>query len=379
MPARPGVQVGPATPVVPGPAVVDGIEAQRANNNLDVCDHAGRRYLAWRTAPHHFASPKARLHVVSSGDGGTTWRHETTVHLARDVREPRFLSWNGRLFLYFFTLGTSPFRFEPDRVHVTELVDGDWTAPEPISRPGVVEWRPRLLGGVPVMSVYLGADTTYAAHPEPTTVELWTTDDGRAWRPLDPDHPVAHVGGTETDVVEAPGGGWVAVTRKEGPAGWGSDVCRADEPGPRNWRTRSIPHKLDSPLLFRHGDEVLLLARRQVAFGGRYDLGWRRLSPARRTRAYQLFYWMTPKRTALWRVDPERLDVTWLLDLPSRGDTCFPALVTEGPGRYTVFNYSSPLDGWDRPWVAGQLGPTAIYSFALTITAGGAAAENSAT
>jgi len=362
------ITVGPPRPVVPGPAAVAEVTALRSNNNLDVCQHNGRRYLAWRTAPHHFASADARLYVVASDDRGVTWSYETTIALGRDVREPRFLSWDGRLLLYFFTLGTTWWRFEPDRVHVTERTPSGWTPPAPISEPGVVEWRPRLLGGVPVMSVYLGADTIYGPHPEPTRVELWTTDDGRGWRPLDPEHPVAHVGGTETDIVEAPGGGWVAVTRKEGPAGWGSDVCRAADPGTRGWRTRSHPVKLDSPLLFRDGDDVLLLARRQVAFDGRYDLGWRRPSPPRRTRLYQLLYWVTPKRTALWRVDPVTLDVTWLADLPSRGDTCFPAIVAEGDGRYTVYNYTSPIDRWDRPWVAGQLGPTHIHALDLTIT-----------
>jgi len=64
----------------------------RANNNLDVLDHGGRRYLAWRTAPIHFASPRTYLHVVSSGDRGATWQPETTVDLGRDVREPRFFA-----------------------------------------------------------------------------------------------------------------------------------------------------------------------------------------------------------------------------------------------------------------------------------------------
>jgi len=158
--------------VVPGPACVDGLTVLAANNNLDVCEHAGRRFLAWRTAPTHFASERARLNVVSSADGGTTWEYETQVVLHRDVREPRFLSWNGRLFLYFFTLGTTWYRFQPDRVHVVEQTAAGWTEPEPISAPGVVEWRPRLLGGTPVMSVYLGADTTYSTHPGPTRVEL---------------------------------------------------------------------------------------------------------------------------------------------------------------------------------------------------------------
>ena len=358
---------GQPEPVVPGPAAVEDLEVLAANNNLDVCDHGGRRYLAWRTAPNHFASPAARLNVVSSGDGGRTWVVETSVHLGRDVREPRFLSWDGRLLLYFFTLGTDWYRFEPDRVHLTELRADGWTTPEAISDPGVVEWRPRLLGGVPVMSVYLGADTTYSAHPEPTRVELWTTDDGRQWRPLDPDQPVAHVGGTETDIVEAPGGGWVAVTRMEGPHGWGSDLCRAEQPGPRDWRTRRVPNKLDSPLLFRDGDDVLLIARRQVAFGGRYDLGWSKPGPPTRTRLYQLAYWLTPKRTALWQIDAESLDLTHLCDLPGRGDCCFPAIAAEGGARYTVYDYSSPLDRSNRPWIAGQLAPTGIYQIDLRL------------
>ena len=351
--------------VVPGPAATHGLTVLAANNNLDVCEHNGRRYLAWRTAPNHFASADARLNVVSSGDSGATWHYETTVALSRDVREPRFLSWNGRMFLYFFTLGTVWYRFEPDRVHVVELTSGGWTDPEPISEPGVVEWRPRVLNGVPVMSVYLGADTTYSTHPEPTRVELWTTDDGRAWRPLDPDSPVAHIGGTETDIVEAPGGGWVAVTRMEGPHGWGSDICRADRPGPRDWRTRRYPNKLDSPLMFRHEDDVLLIARRQVTSGGRYDLGWQRPEPSQRTRVYQLIYWATPKRTALWHVDPDTLELTWLTDLPGRGDCCFPALVAKGDGRFTVYDYSSPLDRPNRPWFFGQRGATMIYEIDL--------------
>jgi len=361
------VAISEPRPVVPGPAAVDGLEVLAANNNLDVCEHDGRRHLAWRTAPIHFASAAARLNVVSSDDEGTTWAAETTIALGRDVREPRFLSWNGRLFLYFFTLGTTWYRFEPDRVFVTERTRDGWTDPEPISDPGVVEWRPRILGGVPVMSVYLGAETTYSTHPEPTRVELWTTDDGRAWRPLDPDHPVAHLGGTETDIVEAPGGGWVAVTRMEGPHGWGSDVCRADVAGTRDWRTRHYSNKLDSPLLFRDGDDVLLVARRQVPFGGRYDLGWSRPQPPARTRLYQLIYWATPKRTALWRVDPDTLDVVQLCDLPGRGDCCFPALVARGGGQYTVYDYSSALRHRNRPWFVGQLMPTGIYEVDLRI------------
>ena len=184
------VQIGASRPVVPGPAVCRGVTTLAANNNLDACDVDGRRYLAWRTAPFHFAHHDVHLHVVSSDDGGETWRHEHSVHLGRDLREPRFLVWGGRLFLYFFTLGTSWHRFEPGQVHVSERVGGSWTSPRPIGWEGatgegrgVVEWRPRVLSGRPVMTVYRGADLTYGPHPEPTRVELWTTDDGFAHDP----------------------------------------------------------------------------------------------------------------------------------------------------------------------------------------------------
>jgi hypothetical protein len=294
------VQVGTPRPVVPGPAEAGGARGMRANNNLDVVDHDGRRYLAWRTGPTHFASEDVHLHVVSSGDGGPTWRHERSFHLGRDLREPRFLAWQGRLHLYCFTLGTTWYRFEPGEVHHSELGAEGWgeleriTTVEGLDGSGVVEWRPRVLSGRPVMAIYRGADSTYSARPEPNRVELWTTDDGREWRELDPDHPVAHVGGTETELVEAPAGGWIGVTRMEGPHGFGSDVCRAEVAGTRGWRTRRNARKLDSPFAFRHGDDVLLVARRQVAFGGRYDLGWRWPSASWRTKLYQLLYWATP-------------------------------------------------------------------------------------
>jgi hypothetical protein len=354
--------------VAPGPAEVGAARAGRSNNNLDVIDHDGRRYLAWRTAPHHFAHRDARLHVVSSADRGVTWEHETTIALGRDVREPRFLSWDGALFLYCFTLGSRWYRFEPDRVFATRRDASGWSPPRPISDPGVVEWRPRLLDGVPTMCVYKGADTTYSASPEPTTVEVWTTSDGWSWSPLDPGQPVSHVGGTETDLVESPGGGWIGVTRLEGPAGWGTDVIRSPAGRVDDWRTRRFPFKLDSPLVFRAGDHVLAVARRQVAFDGKYDLGWRRPAPIARTTIYHGLYWVTRKRTALWRIDPDTLDVTWLADLPGQGDTCFPGIVHGEGDAFTIYNYTSPLGGYDRPWFVGQLRPTHIYAVDITIT-----------
>jgi hypothetical protein len=284
------------------------------------------------------------------------------------VREPRFLTLDGELFLYCFTLGQVWYRFEPDRVFgLCRGADGRWTEPRQVAEPGVVEWRPRMLDGVPTMCIYTGADTTYSAAPEPTTVEVWTTADGWSWGPLDPAHRTSHVGGTETDLVEAPGGGWVGVTRLEGPHGWGTDAIRSPGGRPDDWVTRHHDFKLDSPLTFRVGDDVYVIARRQVAFGGRYDLGWKRPAPAPRTTIYHALYWLSRKRSSLWRLDPATLAIEWVLDIPGYGDTCFPGLVRSATDDavVTVYNYTSPLDGLDRPWFGGQLRPTHIYAVDL--------------
>jgi hypothetical protein len=60
-------------------------------------------------------------------------------------------------------------------------------------------------------------------------------------------------------------------------------------------------------------------------------------------------------------VDPHSLLVSWVLDLPSRGDTCFPSALDLGDGRYEVYNYSSDVEGDDVSWLEGQVNPTYIY------------------
>jgi hypothetical protein len=214
------------------------------------------------------------------------------------------------------------------------------------------------------MTLYRGAGALFTARPVPLTVELWRSRDGLAWEPADAAHPVMHRGGAEAEFIELPDGRVAAVVRKEGPeGGWGSDIGISPPGDPATWVWRHDPRKFDSPLLFVSGGCPYLVARRQVAFGGRYDLGLRVLPPGLRTRVNQLAYWLTPKRTAVFRLDPDDLTATWLADLPSAGDTAFAAEVatTDGEG-HVIFNYSSPVRrGW-WPWFVGQLRRTHISS-----------------
>jgi hypothetical protein len=363
-------------PVTPALERTPGVKVLGASNNLDVTRHHGRSYLAFRTAPNHFASSEARLYVVSSADE-QRWTLEKMVAVGSDVREPRLLSVGGELFLYFAVLGSHLWAFEPQgMMAVHRAPDGTWSEPSSIYRPGYIPWRTKVVGGRPTMLAYGDGRHIYQRDGVPLQVHWLTTSDGWRWEPVVPGHPVVmEGGGSEADFERLPDGAVVAVVRNEAGdgKGWGSKVCRAEASAPADWRCLDDPRKFDSPLLFRHDERVYLVARRHLSADGAYDLGLRRLPAAVQTLAYQLDYWRYPKRCAVWSVDPQSRQVDWLLDLPSRGDTCFPAVQPAGAGQVAIYNYSSPVDGPDLPWLAGQLGRTLIYRSLLAMPAATAA------
>ena len=338
---------------------------------LDVVRHDGRVYLAFRTAPYHFADAAATIHVVSSEDE-RVWRFEASYNIQTDLREPRFLSWDGRLFLYFAVLGTNPVDFEPEGMMVSEQrAAGDWTEAAWFHEPGFIPWRTKVVNGVPYMITYEGGENIYELDGRPITVHWLTTTDGVEWTPVIPDQPAMLTGGSsETDFVILDDGALVAVSRNEAgdeAFGWGSKICRAEPDNLGDWSCVSDPRKYDSPLLFEHQGGVYLLGRRNVTETGHYDLGGDDLSPADRTSRNLLSYSNQPKRCALWEVDPEELTVTLLFDLPSRGDTCFPGIVPLDDSSYAVYNYTSPFDTDDDPsWLEGQGDHTLIYRLTLS-------------
>lgn len=358
------IAVGTPEIVIPGPSVPRSVRPARANNNLDVCVIEGTTYVAWRTAPIHFASRRARLEVVAI-DADGTWRHETTVRMHRDVREPRLVHHDGRLLLYFFPAGVHPARFEPDRIHVVErLAPGEWTGARPVSPPDHVVWRVRSVDGQLVMSCYGNASGAYTTDRAPQATFL-RSDDGFEWSPLFAE-PILEPGTTETDFVVLDDGAFLLASRKESRgSGLGTVVAVVERDG--TVRTeRHDPRKFDSPALCSWQGRTYCVTRRQLAFGGRVEVLPGALPEGVRDLGNQGAYWVTPKATALYEIDRATLEPTHLTDLPGCGDTAFAAIVgDEAAEELTVWNYSSPL--WMRlaPWVAGQLLPTQIHRVAL--------------
>ena len=371
--ASPGAVPAITDPVIvaPSAALPREVESQLAHNNLDIAWHRGRLFFAFRTAPYHFASRDTRLYVVSTADH-EHWTFETSFAMGTDLREPRFLAIGDRLYLYFAVLGDYLAEFEPQYTMVSEqLGPAEWGAPDRVLEDGFIPWRTKSISGVPSLIGYTGGENIYAPDGESVRVSWLTTANARDFAPAMAGRAVVLEGGaSETDLVRLDDGSVIAVSRNElgDELGWGSKICRADAATPGDWTCAGDPKKYDSPLVFRHGDDVYLIGRRNVTETGNYDLMRRELPREDQASVYELEYWMTPKRCALWRVEPTTLAVSHVLDFPSSGDTCFAGLVALGDGRYLVYDYSSPLDDdVDRSWMAGQFGPTSIHWFTLTL------------
>ena len=370
-------------PIVPFPmGTPNGMTIQAANNNLDVIVHDGRTFLAWRTAPTHFASLDTELHVVSEGPEG--FRFEGTFALGTDLREPRFLEIAGKLVLYFAVLGKDSQKFEPQGMKITEYqAPGVWTSPEWGYEPGFIPWRARVFDGKAYLIGYIGGDNIYDKSGKPIEIHFLTTKDGHTFAPVIPGKPIVQTGGgSETDFTFLGDGSLVAVTRNEaGDAafGFGSKICRAQPSDLSAWKCKTDPKKYDSPLVFRHGEEVYLVGRRNMTESGNYDLGASDLSYLEQQQKYEVDYSFNPKRCSLWKVDPDALTVSFVLDFPSRGDTCFASELasSKNPDEVMIYNYSNFLDGdydcksWPAEcaaidWFVGQGRPTMIYRVGLT-------------
>lgn len=373
------VELVETRPIIPGAALPPGLALGRANNNLDATRTPnGEVFLAFRSAPHHFASSDTRIIVLRSRDE-LHWDLDATFHLGHDLREPRLLAVDEQVLLFVSRLGADALAFEPAGLsRAIRRPDGVWSSLEPAGPPGAIGWRARRLGDVPVLISYEGGGTAYTSVLPEMRIDLWRGIDTAAWTRWNPvETPLYRGGGGEADFAVNGRGELLGVIRVESgdDRGWGSRLCRAPGDAPTAWRCRSDARKYDSPFAFAHDGEVYVVARRHLRGDGRFDRGIgaeHGVGRVLRTLWNHASYSTSRKRCSLWRFvaapdrDEHHLDLAFVLDLPSRGDTCFPSVIPgSAPGEWIVYDYSSPLDGRDVRWIEGQLGETRIYRHTL--------------
>jgi hypothetical protein len=300
--------------------------------------------------------------VISSTDLGKSWDFEAEVAMQTDVREPCFLVMNGTLQMMFFEGGTELAAFEPKRVlRIWRTSLGDWSSPESLIEGPEVPWDLKVRSGVAYLTSYRGAHYDQSVDPDTRMqVYLKTSVDGVTWDLENEQIPFVYQGGVSEAAFEfdISGNLW-AVTRNEDgdSSGKGAHVCYAPADQLSQWSCSSpaLPERYDSPEMFRHGEDLYLLARRDPdgVFGEDESL---------------LPYSLRPKQTSLYRINQEERSVEWIMDLPGCGDTAFPTVRRLDAHTFLIANYTSPLDDLEIPWARGQLSMEGTQIYLTTLS-----------
>lgn len=350
--------------LVPSADLPDDVKPQDSNNNVSICIFNHRLYVAFRTGPTHFASAKTGIYILSTADGAQ-WRKEFALFPGRDVREPFLIVINERLHFYCFAAGTKMTSFTPEFISLyTTAGDGAWHGPEPVLEKGEVHWSMLNRNDKTFMTSYAGSHYQLKGESN-VSLHFKQTQNGRDFSPVGDSACVYRGGASETAFEFDREGNLWAVTRVEDgdSTGFGSHVAFAPKGDLGNWQfpAATDPHCYQSPKMFRHGDEIYLIARRQL---GRKPFG--KTDRSKSMRAQRLGNWvgfsLSGKTTALYKINREQRKVEWVMDLPGAGDTAFPSIQRLDEHRFLVANYSSPVQRRKkRSWLLGQLGNTGIY------------------
>lgn len=342
--------------LVPSDKLPENVRCLHSNNNVDLALYKGRYYMAFRTAPSHFASKKTRLYVLSSADF-STWRYETEFYLRADLREPRFAVFNNKLFFYFFEGGTNLFKFEPKHIWVS-VFDGErWAEKVKTNLDGFVNWRCRVHAGKLYLSAYYGVNLYNEGHT--ANLRLFTSTDGIRFDPVSEAPQIDTHGAEEGEFIFDREGNLWATVRIEGS---GSYLCYAPKDSLGHWRKKFSKTKYDSALLLEHGGEIYLIARRHL----KGDATPVEHPDKKQRRKNLLRYSLSRKVTALFRINREKMEIEHITDFPSTGDTAFPAVAPRDSSSYFLLNYSSDIHKAPKNWLRGQLGKTYLYQTILS-------------
>ena len=269
--------------------------------------------------------------VVMSSSDGVDWTQDHSFSVAnRDVRDPHFLVFRDKLFVYtgawWVTPGNAEERDVNDHLGFCAWTeDGEnWHGPRMLDGThGHYIWRAATLDGTAYLNGRRIRNFEVLARRDepPEWMESWLlhSADGFAWTPLSLIQP-AH--GDETAFLFGDQDELLAVARSGGRL---AQLCSARPPY-TEWTSNDLDRNIGGPLLVRWGDQVLVGGRKHTEDG-----------PV--TALYEL-------------VDTELNEIAVL---PSGGDNSYPGFVELGPERALLSYYSS------HEGSGTGLAPSAIY------------------
>lgn len=288
------------------------------NAFTDLVRYQGRLYLTFRSCPDgHGVFPTSSILVLSSEDG-QSWQpvHRFNVPL-RDVRDPHFLVFRERLFV--FTGAWYCGRTAPERREMNQHLgygawssDGrSWQGPRMLEGTyGHYVWRTAAYGGKAYLCGRRKREFPEIESREEidplTESALLESEDGLIWRKAG---LFQEKYGNETAFLFEQDGSILAVARCGGkrPA----QVCRSRPPY-QQWSRTDLDRHIGGPLVARWGERYLVGGRKQLTG--------------------------QPRTSLYWLADNQLHEFA---ELPSGGDNSYPGFVELSPSRALVSYYSS--------------------------------------
>lgn len=292
------------------------------NAFTDLCQFKGHYYLTFRTCPGgHMLYTSSRILVLRSEDGGGWQQVHSFSVPERDVRDPHFVVFGDKLFVYSGTWLVNP--DDPNDTDMNEQLgygvwstDGTtWSEPHAMDGThGHYIWRGVAVSNDGDDAVYLCGRRLRDFEPVPNKAdrkertETWLlrSTDGLTWTPhslLQPQH------GDETAFVLEDDGSLLAISRS---GNLPAQVCRTAPPF-TEWSRTDLDRYIGGPMVARWGDRYLVGGR------NRQDQD-------------------NPFTALYWLVD-EQLEE--LAQLPSGGDNSYPGFVLLAPDHGLLSYYSS--------------------------------------
>lgn len=290
------------------------------NAFTDLCRFHGQLYLTFRSCPDgHMVHPTASTIILRSQDEGATWEqaHRFSVK-DRDTRDPHFLVFRDRLFVYTGTWWSGPTTLLREEYDMNKHLgfaawsdDGmTWNSPVMLEGTfGHYIWRAASSGDKAFLCGRRkpGFDIGPKGEGDKVQSLMLESDDGLIWKKR---AYFAESAGDETAFLFEPDDSVLAIGRHGG--GKNAQLIRSRPPY-TDWVRQDLDRPIGGPLVARWGDHTIVGGRKTTKDRG-------------------------PKTSLCWLIGDQLREFA---EFPSGGDNSYPGFTALSPTRALVSYYSS--------------------------------------